>query len=65
MEPDFAQTNRRSSLSRYPSLLRFEPRFDPDGLIESAVGKTIRDEQAYRDLGGQAFDGFSAYRRTA
>jgi hypothetical protein len=26
-------------------------------LIESAVGKAIRDEQAYRDLGGEGFDG--------
>ena len=45
------------------SLLQFKVRF---GLVESAVGKEIHDEQAYRALGGQGCDGyFPAYRRTA
>jgi len=48
------------------SLLEFKLRFDPGGLIESAVGKAIHDEEAYRELGGEGFDGyFPAYRRAA
>jgi serine/alanine adding enzyme len=48
------------------SLLEFKLRFDPGGLIESAVGKAIHDEDAYRKLGGEGFDGFfPAYRRAA
>ena len=48
------------------SLLEFKLRFDPGGLIESAVGKAIHDEDAYRRLGGEGFDGFfPAYRRAA
>jgi hypothetical protein len=46
------------------SLLQFKLRFDEGGLIESAVGKAIHDEDAYRTLGGKGFDGFfPAYRR--
>ena len=45
------------------SLLEFKLRFDEGGLIESAVGKAIHDEAAYRELGGAGFDGFfPAYR---
>jgi hypothetical protein len=48
------------------SLLEFKLRFDPGGLLESAVGKAIHDEQAYRELGGEGFDGFfPAYRANA
>jgi len=48
------------------SLLQFKVRFDEGGLVESAVGKEIHDEQAYRALGGQGYDGwFPAYRSTA
>ena len=48
------------------SLLEFKLRFDPGGLIESAVGKAIHDDDAYRKLGGEGFDGFfPAYRRAA
>jgi serine/alanine adding enzyme len=48
------------------SLLEFKLRFDPGGLIESAVGKAIHDEDAYRRLGGEGFGGFfPAYRRAA
>jgi serine/alanine adding enzyme len=48
------------------SLLEFKLRFDPGGLIESAVGKAIHDDDAYRRLGGGGFDGFfPAYRRAA
>ena len=48
------------------SLLQFKLRFDEGGLIESAVGKAIHDEDAYRRLGGKGFDGFfPAYRRAA
>ena len=48
------------------SLLEFKLRFDPDGLIESAVGKAIHDEARYRELGGAGFEGFfPAYRRAA
>ena len=46
------------------SLLEFKLRFDPEGLIESAVGKAIHDEARYRELGGNGLDGFfPAYRR--
>jgi serine/alanine adding enzyme len=47
------------------SLLEFKLRFDPGGLIESAVGKAIHDEDAYRELAGPGagLDGFfPAYR---
>ena len=45
------------------SLLEFKLRFDPGGLIESAVGKAIHDDDAYRELGGEGFEGFfPAYR---
>ena len=48
------------------SLLEFKLRFDPGGLLPSAVGKAIHDEDAYRDLGGEGFGGFfPAYRRAA
>jgi hypothetical protein len=48
------------------SLLEFKLRFDEGGLIESAVGKAIHDDDAYRTLGGEGFDGFfPAYRRAA
>ena len=48
------------------SLLEFKLRFDPGGLVESAVGKAIHDDDAYRRLGGEGFDGFfPAYRRAA
>ena len=47
------------------SLLEFKLRFDPGGLIESAVGKAIHDEDAYRELGGGGLEGFfPAYRAT-
>ena len=47
------------------SLLEFKLRFDPGGLIESAVGKAIHDEERYRELGGAGFDGyFPVYRAT-
>ena len=48
------------------SLLEFKLRFDLGGLIESAVGKAIHDDDAYRRLGGEGFGGFfPAYRRAA
>jgi hypothetical protein len=44
------------------SLLQFKLRF---GLVESAVGKELHDEQAYRALGSQGHNGnVPAYRRT-
>jgi serine/alanine adding enzyme len=48
------------------SLHHFKARFDPEGLVEAAVGKAIHDEDAYRELSGGAagYDGFfPAYRR--
>jgi Acetyltransferase (GNAT) domain len=48
------------------SLHHFKARFDPEGLVEAAVGKAIHDEGAYRELSGGAavYDGFfPAYRR--
>jgi serine/alanine adding enzyme len=48
------------------SLHHFKARFDPEGLVEAAVGKAIHDEEAYRELsGGEAGydDFFPAYRR--
>jgi len=46
------------------SLLQFKLRFDEGGYLDSAVGKAIHNEEAYRELGGQGFDGFfPAYRR--
>ncbi|HTS74187.1 MAG TPA: GNAT family N-acetyltransferase [Gaiellaceae bacterium] len=48
------------------SLLQFKLRFDEGGLIESAVGKAIHDNERYRELGGAGFDGFfPSYRRAA
>jgi serine/alanine adding enzyme len=50
------------------SLHHFKARFDPDGLVEAAVGKAIHDEGAYRRLSGgeNGYDGFfPAYRRTS
>ena len=47
------------------SLHHFKARFDPDGLVDAAVGKAIHDEDAYRRLsGGEAsYNGFfPAYR---
>ena len=47
------------------SLHHFKARFDPEGLVEAAVGKAVHDEAAYRGLsGGEArLDGFfPAYR---
>jgi serine/alanine adding enzyme len=48
------------------SLHHFKARFDPEGLVEAAVGKAIHDEDAYRELSGgeSGYDGFfPAYRR--
>ena len=46
------------------SLLQFKLRFDEGGLLESAVGKAVHDDDAYRRLGGEGVDGFfPAYRR--
>jgi hypothetical protein len=48
------------------SLHHFKARFDPDGLVDAAVGKAIHDEDAYRRLSGgdASYDGFfPAYRR--
>jgi len=50
------------------SLHHFKARFDPEGLVDAAVGKAIHDEDAYRELsGGEAgYDGFfPAYRAGA
>ena len=50
------------------SLHHFKARFDPEGLVDAAVGKAIHDEDAYRELsGGEAgYDGFfPAYRAEA
>jgi hypothetical protein len=47
------------------SLHHFKARFDPEGLVDAAVGKAIHDEDAYRSLsGGEAgLEGFfPAYR---
>ena len=52
---------------RQDSLHHFKARFDPEGLVDAAVGKAIHDEDAYRELsGGDAgYDGFfPAYRAT-
>ena len=47
------------------SLHHFKARFDPEGLVEAAVGKAIHDETRYGELGGKGFDGFfPAYRAT-
>lgn len=49
------------------SLHHFKARFDPEGLVDAAVGKAIHDEDEYRRLsGGEAsYDGyFPAYRAT-
>jgi hypothetical protein len=49
------------------SLHHFKARFDPEGLVEAAVGKAIHDEDAYRELSGgeTGYDGFfPAYRRS-
>jgi lipid II:glycine glycyltransferase (peptidoglycan interpeptide bridge formation enzyme) len=48
------------------SLHHFKARFDPEGLVEAAVGKAIHDEDAYRELSGgeTGYEGFfPAYRR--
>ena len=48
------------------SLHHFKARFDPEGLVEAAVGKAIHDQDAYRDLSGgeSGYEGFfPAYRR--
>jgi hypothetical protein len=48
------------------SLHHFKARFDPEGLVEAALGKAIHDEDAYRELSGReaGYDGFfPAYRR--
>ena len=47
------------------SLHHFKARFDPDGLVDAAVGKAIHDEDAYRRLSGGevSYNGFfPAYR---
>ena len=51
---------------RADSLHHFKARFDPEGLVEAAVGKAIHDEDAYRRLSGTTTtDGFfPAYRGT-
>jgi serine/alanine adding enzyme len=53
---------------RRDSLHEFKRRFDPDALLEAAVGKAVHDEAAYRRLtGGDAgFEGFfPSYRAPA
>jgi len=42
------------------SLHHFKARFDPEGLVEAAVGKAIHDEAAYRELSGgeTGYEGF-------
>ena len=48
------------------SLHHFKARFDPEGLVEAALGKAIHDQDAYRDLSGgeSGYEGFfPAYRR--
>ena len=48
---------------REDSLHHFKARFDPEGLVDAAVGKAIHDETRYRELGGDGYDGFfPAYR---
>ncbi|HSB40000.1 MAG TPA: GNAT family N-acetyltransferase [Gaiellaceae bacterium] len=50
---------------RQDSLHHFKARFDPEGLVEAAVGKAIHDEDAYRRLsaGEAGYQGFfPAYR---
>jgi serine/alanine adding enzyme len=52
---------------RVDSLFDFKRRFDPDGVLEMAIGKAIHDEHAYRALAGEeaGLDGFfPAYRAT-
>ena len=49
------------------SLHHFKARFDPEGLVEAAVGKAIHDQDAYRELSGgeSGYEGFfPAYRRS-
>ena len=53
---------------RQDSLHHFKARFDPEGLVEAAVGKAIHDAEAYRELSGgvEGFDGFfPAYRASS
>ena len=53
---------------RVDSLFEFKQRFDPGGVLESAVGKAVHDEAAYRMLAGDdaGFEGhFPAYRAPA
>ena len=46
------------------SLHHFKARFDPEGLVDAAVGKAIHDEERYRELGGDGYEGFfPVYRR--
>ena len=50
---------------REDSLHHFKARFDPEGLVDAAVGKAIHDEDAYRRLSGGegSYNGFfPAYR---
>ncbi len=50
------------------SLHHFKSRFDPEGLLELAIGKAVHDEDAYRELAGPGagLDGFfPAYRAPA
>jgi serine/alanine adding enzyme len=50
------------------SLYDFKLRFDPGGEVESAIGKAVHDEEAYRRLAGPGagLDGFfPAYRNAA
>ena len=54
---------------RFDSLWTFKEHFDPGGLLECALGKSVHDEDAYRELSGREpddLDGFfPAYRRPA
>jgi hypothetical protein len=52
---------------RADSLFEFKRRFDPGGEREFALGKAVHDEEAYRELSGDAApDGFfPAYRDTS
>jgi serine/alanine adding enzyme len=50
------------------SLFDFKRRFDPDGVLEMAIGKAVHDEDAYRALAGEdaGLEGFfPAYRSAA
>ncbi len=57
---------RRAHVVASESLFEFKLRIDEGGLVESALGNEIHDEQAYRALGGQGCDGWlPAYQRSA